>query len=99
MLVVTGPTSLVKSPSTSSGKRLSDTAEKLGPRRSDFGGHLASQEVTSRDDTAALSDGELDRHGSANRRIVRSRHTTLHGQVYTVSFGKHFVRCLVATRI
>lgn len=76
LLVVTGPTSLVSSSSLTR-KRVSDT-EQRSQRHHDDDGHLASPEMTSRDDTegGALSDGEVDRRTTTNHRIIRNRFTS-----------------------
>lgn len=76
LLVVTGPTSLVSSSSLTR-KRVSDT-EQRSQRHHDDDGHLASPEMTSRDDTegGALSDGEVDRCATTNHRIIRNRFTS-----------------------
>ena len=76
LVVVTGPTSLVKSPSSLSSTPLSDTERR--PRLSDQGErsepHPAPDEQS---EPGALSDGELDRRAAANHRLLRpSRFTT-----------------------
>ena len=84
LLVVTGPTSLVKSSSSLSNKRLSDNTTDHGSpaRLSDVMEHLASPTTHDDDHTAisgALSDGELDLCAATNHRIVRSGRFTVHG--------------------